>query len=537
MAESRLRSFQVRDRVGRVVHEGEATSLRRFVEALVERKVSFAGCDLRGFPLNHLEIDGLDFSGCDATGAALVGASACGANWSGAILRSVKADGLRARNARLCGADLGPDAEEGPSRFRGADFSGADLRAAILDEADMTEAAFMAANMSWCRARATVFKGASLVNAEHADASYHRCDFTDADLSAHVGEGVEALACRTERASVVDCVYAGTTIGDGALAFRSDANTGTLVRAVGLGVSALAVAVAAKWIPEEAGLGFTQGLLGHGAMLVAAVGVANWLREFLEEKTKEHLGRGVSAALRKATQFIASASRSGIRVGRLCAVMADDRTRRVMSAAFDATTRDAAAMGVMETIGEVTVGGTEVVLCDRRRLALALAHMHAERTNGVRLTSDLVLIRDCEGAGDAPVGLRFCVDGGLTAVWRGEGGRLRSVSWDRSGNVHGTQGFWGDVPDPDRAKAAFEDALWRDHGERRPYLSQAHRLVAGRDGSIQILHRKTGRLNNPWGFAYLGVGGDMRVYRYGSHEGYLIDGDDIVEGAAPAASP
>lgn len=536
MADGRLRTFNLLDRSGNVLHSGEAISRRRFVESLIARKVSFAGADLRGYPLNHLEIDGLDFSGADATGASLVGTSACGGNWSGAILRGVQADGFRARNARFAGADMGPEKGE-PSRFRGADFSGADMRAGILDAVDMEEACLHAANLSWVRASRAIFKDAVLVNVEHANASYQRCDFSGADLSARVGDNVLVHASRTRGTRAIDCLYKGASMDGGAGAFRIDANMGGMVRAVGLGVSALAVAAAAKWIPEEAGLTVTQGILGQGVLLIAAVGLANWMRQVVEDKTKEHLGRGVSMALRSVTEFVANASRSGVRLAKLCAVMADDEARGLLVRSLSATGARAREAGALDLVASVALDGAEVVLCDRRRLAFALAHLHGERMKGVKLTSDLVLVRDFEGSSDAPSALRFAEDGGMTAVWRGDRGRLRTVSWDRNGQVHASEGFWGDIPTVDRVKAAFEDALWRDHGERRPYLSKSHRLVAGEDGSIQIVHEKTGKLNNPWGFAYLGVEGEMRVYNQGAQQGHLIDGDDIVEETGFAMAP
>lgn len=523
---------RILNRAGETMYEGHAPSMRRFVESLVARKVSFAGADLSGLPLNHLELDGLDLSNADLTRADLTGTSACGSNLSGALLKGVRADGFRARNARLAGADLSA-AVEGKvgvvSRFRGADFSGADLRAAIINNCDMTEARFVAADMSWVRSFRTCYRAAKLVNAIHTDARYGNCDFTNADLSASVGDGVAISANRTKGARVTGGVYKGATIGDGAPAFKADANLSRAIKTIALGASALAMAAAAKYMPEDTASRFTGDLVGTGVGVVIVAGLANWMKQIVEDKTKEHVGKTIAETLRTASELVAAAGRLGVKIGRLCAVMADDDTRPLLRRALKASTGGAQKVGALDLLMDVAWNGTEVILCDRRRMAFALAHLHADRMKGTRLDSDLVILRDAEGESDAPMAFRISKDGGVSAVWRGKGDQLRSVAWDRNGDVSFTHGFWGDLPTLDRAKAAFESALWRDHGEKAPYLSKSHRLVAGEDGSVQILHVKTGRLNNPWGFAYLGVDGEMRQYRQGTHEGDLIDADDVIQ--------
>lgn len=524
---------RILNRAGETMYEGEAPSMRRFVESLVSRKVSFSGADLSGLPLNHLDLDGLDFSNADLTKSDLTGSSACGANLTGALLKGVRADGLRARNARLAGADLSAapgDKHWVTSRFRGADFSGADMRAAIINNCDMTEAILFATDMSWVRSYRTTYRAAKLVNAIHADARYGNCDFTNADLSGSVGDGIAISANRSKGATVTGGTYKGAIFGDGASAFKADANLSVAIKAIALGASALAMAAAAKFMPEDAASLVTGDIVGKaGVGVVAIAGMANWLKQVIEDKTKEHVGKTITQTLRTASDFIAGAARLGVKVGRLCAVMADDDTRPMLRRALKASSGGARKVGAFELLMDVVWNGTEVILCDRRRMAFALAHLHADRMKGARLDADLVILRDAEGPSDAPMAFRVSKDGGVSAVWRDKGDKLRSVAWDRNGDVSFTHGFWGDLPSLERTKAAFESALWRDHGEKAPYLSKSHRLVAGEDGSIQILHVKTGRLNNPWGFAYLGVEGEMRQFRQGKHESDLIDADDIVQ--------
>ena len=88
------RRFTIRNLAGEVLYEGKAANAKKFIESLVEQKSCFAGADLRGWALNHLDLNGLNFQGADLSGARMTGTSICGSNFSGAKLCGVDADGL-----------------------------------------------------------------------------------------------------------------------------------------------------------------------------------------------------------------------------------------------------------------------------------------------------------------------------------------------------------------------------------------------------------------------------------------------------------
>jgi hypothetical protein len=106
---------------GWVLHEGEAESLKQYVEFLVREKKSLVGARLDG-----ARLDGARLVGARLDGARLVGASLVGARLDRARLDRARLDGARLDGARLDGASL-----------VGASLDGARLDRARLDGASL----------------------------------------------------------------------------------------------------------------------------------------------------------------------------------------------------------------------------------------------------------------------------------------------------------------------------------------------------------------------------------------------------------------
>lgn len=531
--------FVIKRLDGTELHRGTAQSPRRFLSGLFGARESFRDADLRGWKINNLIADGIDFRGADLSGANLAGASLCGADLTGATLRGVRADGLRALNARLVKIDLSPlveESEEGPQRrhasLRGADLAGADLGQAVLDEADLSGATCRAARFLKAQASRTVFRGADLVNAQYGLSTFSACDFTGADMSTASGAPLSSLPDRTAGATVCDNVYGNAVLDEGAPAFGRDRRAGKLMRTASWGVSALAIAGLAGLLPEEAGIewvrhaashvagegrGALSTVVGNGLVILAAIKLASFVREAVEHTTREHIGKGVMRVLRAAKGYASEAKARGVEVGNLVVAAARGPGHGLVGAALAAT-----AEGSL--FREIVGGRARLVLCDRVHLARALVHLHVERTRDVSLDRDLLLVRVRDesplvpGLGyGAPGVFRLGADGGASAAWR-RGSRLLTASWGPHGELVSSHGFHGDEPSMESAKAAFEKALWADHGLRAPYLTKAHQIAAGRDGSIQVIEERTGLLSNPWGPAYIGRDGVERTFRKGREE-------------------
>jgi hypothetical protein len=527
-----LKKFTISARDGTEIHAGTARNWGDYLEGLVKGGVSLAGADLAGASLARLSLDGADLRGACLDGADLTGASLCTARLDAASMRGVVADGLRARNAILSNVDLGPlPAATGPakaSRLLGADLNAAVLRRARLDGADLSNANCRATKFLAVRASGTNLSGADLSSAEFAMSRFSGCDLTGADLSSRSGAPGYSLPDRTEGVVAFDNTYAGAKLDVGVRTFVRDRLAGRIMRRASFGVSALAITALAGLVPEEviqhaAGAvagNLPAGALGHlvggGLVLVATVKLAALAREKVEELAGEYLGRRVMRGLRAAKSYASEAVRRGADAANLVAALAVGPGSAIVARSLKATSAEAAAAGVAAGFAEVLAGRVRVLLCDRRHLALALARLHTEQTRGSHLQRDLVLVREAEpdAADDAPLSYRIGADGSTAAVW-GPASRPRSASWNPDGKPLSALGFPQGAPSSHAAKAAFEAALWKDHGLRRPYVTGSHQLAAGRDGSIQFVHEKTGQLNNPRGPAYLAVDGSEMHFRRG----------------------
>jgi len=528
---SRGRIFTIRSRQGTVIHEERADSFRKFVEGLIRRRFRFENADLRGWHLKNLEMDGVVFSGADLTGADLTGSSVCGANFRNAVMKGIKADGLRARNACFEDADLSPapaDATAGSpvpprtnSHLRGADLSGADLRHAVLDEADLSGATLVAANLSSARMARCTFSASNLRNAQFVLARISSSDFTGADLASDTGAPSRSQPDRTAHAEAVDNVYDQARLDEGVPAFKRDRRIGKGIKAFSWGASAAAIAGAATLATEGLDFGTLDPGLGQGLVLLACVKLVALLQDRIEDVLRDHLGSGIFRTLRAGKEYLARALRNGAEVGSLAAVVAKGPGFGLLRRALASSASEAQAKGAYGAVMDVLAGRAQVIFCDRRHLATALTRLHVERSRGLHLERDIVLVRwgedhlrEREEDRPAPLALRLMRDGSVGSVWRARGG-LRSAVWDAEGALARADGFLGPVPTLASTKAAFEVALWQDHGLRRPYITNSHQVVAGRDGSIQVIHERSGSLNNPWGPAYIGLDDKPRHYRKG----------------------
>lgn len=532
MRVSSPKKFSVASRDGTVLHAGEAANFGAFMEGLSAAGASLAGADLAGASLARLSLDGLDLRGALLDGADLTGASLCSARFDGASMRGITADGLRVRNASLAEADLRPlpgaDGGERRSTLLGADLNGATLRRARIDRADLTGANCRAARFLGTQAAQADLSGADLTNAEFAMARFVGCDFSGADLSSRSGAPAYSLPDRTEGVVAMDNVYADAKLDQGVRAFRRDRLAGRLMRRASYGVSALAVAALAGYVPDEGTtqalghlaqslpLGPVGNLVGGSLVLVATVKLAALARDKVEEFAGAYLGRHVMRGFRAAKAHVSKVARRGGDVRTLVAALAVGPGSAIVARALGDTASAAAADGILPLVAGIASGRARMLFCDRRHLALALARLHTDQRRGAHLPHDLVLVREAKPdlTEEAPLSFRIGADGSSAAVW-GPASRPRSASWLPDGGLASARGFPAGAPSMHSAKAAFEHALWKDHGLRRPYVTSSHQLAAGRDGSIQFVHEKTGLLNNPRGPAYLCVDGSEMHYRNG----------------------
>ena len=142
--------------------------------------------------LDELAGDALDFSHSDLNGALfervhfancrLCSVQMADSNWTGASLRACVLDGARAAGARFDGARL----ED--SSAKGIDLCGASLQNAHLSETSFERAMLRGAVLDGASGEGVVFRGADLAGAglrgaRFNDADFRGCDLRGADLS------------------------------------------------------------------------------------------------------------------------------------------------------------------------------------------------------------------------------------------------------------------------------------------------------------------------------------------------------------------
>ena len=465
-----MRDWEIKDTGGAVLHSGPGKTRRGFVESLVAGGKSLSGADLSKHDLSGLDLPKGDFRGARFDGADMRGVQAKGADFTGASFRPAAAaspegdprptrmEGARFDGASFDGADL-TEVEASGARFTHATARGAVIDRACFDEASMSGACF-----AFARGEETRFRGAILINSDFAHAVLTGPDFRGADLSHRAFGGEDAktagrlsdhLPDRTQGAKVVAGSYDRETVLAATVpAIRSDARACRMTRMALWCTTTLGLVTAGHYVEP-----FAEALVGLGTHAAAAVGLAgtdfatagggalvgiatvvgaaHFVKEvcgdWLRERTEALLG-GAVRRVRQAVQEIDR--RFGRRADLVCA-MARRHTTEPLRLALIASAPEAGRRGFWchfrSFFGELG----EVVLCDRRHLALALAILSQHARHGIQIDSDVAVIR-CDGAhggsrGQTPCAMRFHMDGRATAVWpSGESGHA-TVTYGRDG--------------------------------------------------------------------------------------------------------
>lgn len=117
-------------------------SVRGFdLTALSAKGAVFYGLDMEGVQLQGAHLEGADLRACNLRRADLRGAQLVGAKLAGADLREAQMGPL------LLGADRVMPCNLANANLKGADFSAADLRQAVMTDADLSRANFVGAQL------------------------------------------------------------------------------------------------------------------------------------------------------------------------------------------------------------------------------------------------------------------------------------------------------------------------------------------------------------------------------------------------------
>lgn len=525
-----MKDFNIKSTDGSVLHSGRARSVRGLIEQLLRTKTSLAGADLSRLDLaninfSHADLRGACFDGTDLRGCDASGADFSDASFLPAEIRKSKVES-RLRSADLTGSCIesaifdGADLSE--ARLPGVKASYASFRGAKLDRANFANSTSVSCLFIHSSCLQTSFEGASLRNADFAHASLINANFRTADLGHGTFSTLEAekskrltahLPNRTRGALVVGCDYKDATLASTVPGLVTDRWISRSVRIALYTGTTVAVLMAGHHLLDLCG-GVAASLMGSKSTgTLTALGALMMVKEFggewIRDKSEEFMGD----LARKVRSAMDELDRSGAQRASLVVTMAKGRTLEPLRLALAARQPHAKKRGIYALFKSFHNDLGQVIVCDRRHLALALAMLTVHANRGFDMPHDIVLLR-CNGTHDeaeiGPCAISFLADGETSAVWPvGEHGHA-TVRYSRKGEP---KSCWNDdgvelpldlegLPKAALcrldAALAFEAGLLRDHDLHRfSYPQDTHMIRDGRDGSILVHRKNDNKIDNP----------------------------------------
>jgi len=156
--------------------------------------------------------------------------------------------------------------------------------------------------------------------------------------------------------------------------------------------------------------------------------------------------------------------------------------------AIRATTDETHSSSALSAFSRMTVGDVDVIVCDKRRMAMVLEWISTSFSRTALIDRDFLVVRAGE-PGDAPDMLKFFAGGGMAAIWQRPGETSRVVVWDEEelkpsytdeDGLTGTSAM--------HVRRQFERAVIADHlpNTKVEYDPARQQLRAGMDGSIVV---------------------------------------------------
>lgn len=505
--------IKILDVDGSLLHEGVAKSRKAFVEQLVRKKQSLARADLEGADLTGLNLDAGVFEGANLDGADLRGTRAKSGNFKGAMMRGIVAEGFQAKWADFTGADFSPHPEYGkPSRMNGAvmQFSKFDLAKLVrvnLRDAGLSSTSLCGATVEHCD-----YSDAYMHNVDWNDAKVHWNKFFRTDMTPTLNVPEEHFPNRTHGAAIRYNQYKETKIGKGNDLFRRDALLAKTSPLVFSGGAAIALATAWTFVPE-----FTfdqiRDFVGHNTW--GFIGVASaWVvgKDRLEDLVKDRFVKIANGTTEKVRSALSELASRGKALKNMSVALVSGRASDALQRAM----RDVDAPA-LKTIKANITGEVDIVIADRKKLALALRRLSDASVGQFISNQDLIISRICDREVDtfAPSAVILRQNGDIEAVWDDGNGNFSEMKWDRNGfPVTAEETFQGPHITHVRVLKRFIDATLRDTNVLNfDFDPTTHSLRTGVDGSLVVQHRATARIDNPYGPSVLAPDGTAYYYR------------------------
>jgi hypothetical protein len=505
--------IKILDVDGNLLHEGRAKSRKAFVEILVKQQKSLARADLEGQDLTGLNLDDVDFEGANLDNADFRGTRAKNGNFSRASMRSIVAEGFQAKRAKFVETDFSPHPEYGrPSRMNGAILQFSKLDLCKLIGVNLRAAGLSSTSMCGAMVHGNDFSDAYMHNVDYNDATVERNRFHGTDMTPTLTIDEAHIPDRTHGAKVRYNSYKKTVIGKGNDLFRRDSFFAKSAPLAFSGTAAIALATAWTYVPE---LSFEQirDFVGHNTF--GFIGVASaWVvgKDKAEDFVKETFGKLANGALEATRAALSDLVSRGNALKNMSVAIVTGKASDALQRAM----RDVDAP-VLKTIRANVTGEVDIVIADRKKLAVALRRLSDAVVGQFVSKQDLIISRICDREPDrhVPSAVILRKNGDIEAVWDDANGNFTEMKWDRNGfptNVaETTQG--PHITHVRVLKRFIEATLLDNNVLNFSFDPMTHSLRTGRDGSLVVQNRHTAGLDNPYGPSVLTPDGTAFYYR------------------------
>lgn len=499
------------DNDGNILYQGKTPTRKIFVRTLLKKGASFANANLSGFDLSRTDLSGIDFAGANLDYADLRGSVADKCVFRGASMRGVYASGISAVQADFTEAKLGRYEKRGnqPTTFHHATLTSSKWDGATVEYAEFNGATMSSASFVGATVRKTDFFSSVLHNVDWVESSVISNNFARADMTPTMSIAGKHLPDRTLRATVYGNFFKDTEIGEGNAQFKNDRFWGkastyqiwagatilggialdaaTSGGATGLSMAATAVGWAGSSLMSK---------IGGGALVVGASMLLKSKMEDFLKNTYSGIHAKCNLQIRKA---FAEAYNRGKNLESLVAVIASRSTSKLI-ASYMRNAEDT----IFNKIKATVQGELEVMICDRKSMAEALAKMCDAMVNRAPPDRKIVITRVEDNDDDnGPKIFVLNTDGTTEAFWSHSEHGEAYVKWDKNGDR-----LTGDInprlacshAERNKAMDFFMRMIILDNDVPEfDFNSETHTVRAGRDGSAVVLRRSDGRLTNPYG--------------------------------------
>lgn len=484
---------------GNILHEGVSKTKKRFIEYLVSKRKSLARADLRNCELSFLNLEHGDFREACLDGADLRGTRATKANFQGAQMRGIEASAFHAPRANFSFADLSKHPDVGNrSTLNGAELTYAKMDQSIQNDIDLSDAYFSSATMVGVRARNANYARSTMHNVDWVDAELIACDFTEAIMRPTLRAAAKHLPDRTRDAIVVGNKLDKAEIGIGNGRFRKDARMSSVTKSVIWGGVTAGFFFATTTVPDV-DLDYIKAAIGDntaGFVFVATAAVL--FKEKIEDFFKDGIHNFVTDCNLKTRKLVADVVRGGKALSSVAVAFVSPSHRKKVLECMSHPDKSVYSQFKATVSGEL-----EILICDRKALAEALSRLTDAQDNRFRKDTSIVIARKGFADDNAPNMIILNKDGTTEAFWKNSRGESARMKWDKDGTamLPVPQGPWyAAVADRNAAIERYMQILVLDNDlPQLEFPSVTHTVREGMDGSIVVVKRSDGRLENPLG--------------------------------------